>query len=99
MTVRNRLRREACARRAAVCCGLADLLEGILRDAAVRERIDARYAFGLGPYKVGRFEVNRFIEFERVKDWWGADPAGLRVATTITTSFATSFYRDRGRCL
>ena len=28
---------------------------------------------GSGPYKVGRYEVNRFIEFERVKDWWGAD--------------------------
>src|SRR4029078_7268985 len=28
---------------------------------------------GSGPYKVGRFEVNRYIEFERVKDWWGAD--------------------------
>ena len=26
-----------------------------------------------GPYKVGKFEVNRYIEFERVKDWWGAD--------------------------
>src|SRR6185312_12443943 len=28
---------------------------------------------GSGPYKVGKFEVNRYIEFERVKDWWGAD--------------------------
>ena len=28
---------------------------------------------GSGPYKVGRYEVNRFIEFDRVKDWWGAD--------------------------
>ncbi len=26
---------------------------------------------GSGPYKVGKFEVNRFVEFERVKDWWG----------------------------
>src|ERR1700736_574303 len=25
---------------------------------------------GSGPYKVGKFEVNRYIEFERVKDWW-----------------------------
>src|SRR6201996_6574155 len=24
---------------------------------------------GSGPYKVGKFEVNRFVEFERVKDW------------------------------
>ena len=28
---------------------------------------------GSGPYKVGKFEVNRYIEFERVKDWWGAE--------------------------
>ena len=28
---------------------------------------------GSGPYKVGRFETGRFIEYERVKDWWGAD--------------------------
>jgi microcin C transport system substrate-binding protein len=28
---------------------------------------------GSGAYKVGRFEAGRYIEFERVKDWWGAD--------------------------
>lgn len=28
---------------------------------------------GSGAYKVGRFEVGHFIEFERVKDWWGAN--------------------------
>jgi microcin C transport system substrate-binding protein len=28
---------------------------------------------GSGPYRVGRFEAGRFIEYERVKDWWGAD--------------------------
>jgi microcin C transport system substrate-binding protein len=28
---------------------------------------------GSGPYKVGRFEPGRHIEYERVKDWWGAD--------------------------
>jgi len=28
---------------------------------------------GCGPYKVGRFEAGHFIEYERVKDWWGAD--------------------------
>jgi microcin C transport system substrate-binding protein len=28
---------------------------------------------GSGPYKVGRFEPGRYIEYERVKDWWGAD--------------------------
>jgi len=28
---------------------------------------------GCGPYRVGRFEAGRFVEYERVKDWWGAD--------------------------
>ncbi|MCI4664544.1 MAG: extracellular solute-binding protein [Neomegalonema sp.] len=28
---------------------------------------------GSGPYKVGKFEANRFIEFERVSNYWGAD--------------------------
>jgi len=28
---------------------------------------------GSGPYKVGRFEQGRYIEFERVKDYWGRD--------------------------
>ena len=28
---------------------------------------------GSGAYKVGRFDAGRFIEYERVKDWWGAD--------------------------
>ena len=32
---------------------------------------------GSGPYRVGRFEQGRFMEFERVRDWWGA---GLPVA-------------------
>ena len=26
---------------------------------------------GSGAYKVGRFEPGRFIEYDRVKDWWG----------------------------
>jgi microcin C transport system substrate-binding protein len=28
---------------------------------------------GSGAYKVGRVEPGRYIEYERVKDWWGAD--------------------------
>ncbi len=26
---------------------------------------------GSGPYKMGRFAVGQFVEYERVKDWWG----------------------------
>jgi len=49
---------------------------------------------GSGPYRVGKFEVNRFIEFERVKDWWAA---GLPV-TRGSYNFDIvryEFYRDR----
>jgi microcin C transport system substrate-binding protein len=27
---------------------------------------------GSGPYRVGHFEAGRYIEYERVADWWGA---------------------------
>ena len=49
---------------------------------------------GCGPYKVGRFEVNRFIEFDRVKDWWAA---GLPVnrGTYHFDTVRYEFYRDR----
>jgi microcin C transport system substrate-binding protein len=49
---------------------------------------------GSGPYKVGRFEVGRFVEYDRVKDWWAA---GLPVARG-QYNFDTlryEFYRDR----
>ena len=49
---------------------------------------------GSGPYKVGKFEVGRFIEYDRVKDWWGA---GLPVAKGAFNfdSVRYEFYRDR----
>ena len=49
---------------------------------------------GSGPYKVGKFEANRYIEYERVKDWWGAD---LPVARGIYNFDIVryEFYRDR----
>jgi len=49
---------------------------------------------GSGPYKVGRFEPGRFIEYERVKDWWGAQ---LPVARGHNNFDAVRFeyYRDR----
>ena len=28
---------------------------------------------GSGPYRIGRFEAGHFIDYERVRDWWGAD--------------------------
>ena len=49
---------------------------------------------GSGPYKVGKFEVNRYVEFERVKDWWAADLAVNRGAYNFDI-VRYEFYRDR----
>ena len=49
---------------------------------------------GSGPYKVGKFEVNRFIEFERVKDWWAADLPVNRGSFNFDV-VRYEFYRDR----
>jgi microcin C transport system substrate-binding protein len=49
---------------------------------------------GSGPYKVGKFEANRFIEFDRVKDWWGRDLPVCRGAYNFDT-VRYEYYRDR----
>jgi microcin C transport system substrate-binding protein len=49
---------------------------------------------GSGPYKVGRFEVNKFIEYDRVKDWWGADLPVSRGSYNFDI-VRYEFYRDR----
>jgi microcin C transport system substrate-binding protein len=49
---------------------------------------------GSGPYKVGRFEAGRYIEYDRVKDWWGAKlpvQRGLHNFDVIRYEF----FRDR----
>ena len=49
---------------------------------------------GSGPYKVGNYEVNRFIEYNRVKDWWAADLPINRGSYNFDT-VRYEFYRDR----
>jgi microcin C transport system substrate-binding protein len=49
---------------------------------------------GSGPYKVGKFEVNRFIEYQRVNDWWGADLPVCRGSYNFDI-VRYEFYRDR----
>ncbi|MBI3701026.1 MAG: ABC transporter substrate-binding protein [Afipia sp.] len=49
---------------------------------------------GSGPYKVGRFEPGRYIEFDRVKDWWAKDLPVSRGAFSFDT-VRFEFYRDR----
>jgi microcin C transport system substrate-binding protein len=49
---------------------------------------------GSGGYKVGRFESGRYIEYERVKDWWGADLPVMRGQNNFDV-LRYEFYRDR----
>jgi microcin C transport system substrate-binding protein len=49
---------------------------------------------GSGPYKVGRFEPGRFIEFERVRNWWGADLPVSRGNNNFD-AVRYEYYRDR----
>jgi microcin C transport system substrate-binding protein len=49
---------------------------------------------GSGPYKVGRLETGRFIEYDRVKDWWGADLPVTRGLHNFDV-LRWEFYRDR----
>ena len=49
---------------------------------------------GSGPCKVGRLEPGRFIEYERVKDWWGADLPVSRGQNNFD-AVRFEYYRDR----
>ncbi|HZR59766.1 MAG TPA: extracellular solute-binding protein [Xanthobacteraceae bacterium] len=49
---------------------------------------------GSGAYKVGRFEVNRYIEYDRVNDWWGTDLPVSRGQNNFDT-LRFEYYRDR----
>ena len=49
---------------------------------------------GSGPYKVGRFEPGRFIEYERVKDFWGAELPVNRGQNNFDV-VRYEYYRDR----
>jgi microcin C transport system substrate-binding protein len=49
---------------------------------------------GSGPYRVGRFEPGRFIEYDRVKDWWGAGLPATRGQNNFDI-MRYEYYRDR----
>jgi microcin C transport system substrate-binding protein len=40
---------------------------------------------GCGPYRVGKFEAGRYIEYERVKDWWGEKLPSMRGVNNFGT--------------
>jgi microcin C transport system substrate-binding protein len=49
---------------------------------------------GSGPYKVGRFEPGRYIEYQRVANWWGAELPVSRGQNNFET-LRFEYYRDR----
>jgi len=49
---------------------------------------------GCGPYRVGKFEQGRYHEYERVKDWWGADLPVCRGQHNFDI-LRYDYYRDR----
>lgn len=49
---------------------------------------------GCGAYKVGKFDVGRFIEFERVADYWGRDLPTSRGLNNFN-AVRYEYYRDR----
>jgi len=86
-------RRKACARCAALYREPADLLKAYYATRPFDESsLDA--PLGSGPYKVGKYEVNRYVEYDRVKDWWAADLPVSRGSYNFDT-VRYEFYRDR----
>ena len=49
---------------------------------------------GSGPYQVGRLDVGRFIELERVRDYWAAD-LPVNVGQHNFDSIRYEYFRDR----
>ncbi|WP_018700054.1 extracellular solute-binding protein [Amorphus coralli] len=47
-----------------------------------------------GPYRVGSFESGRFVEFDRVADWWAKDLPVARGQANFDT-VREEFFRDR----
>lgn len=47
-----------------------------------------------GPYKIGAFEVGKFMEFERVKDYWG-EALPVNIGENNYDTIRYEYYRDR----
>jgi microcin C transport system substrate-binding protein len=58
-------------------------------EAAIMEPL-----LGSGPYKIGRFEQGRFIEFERVPDYWGRN-LPLAIGQNNFDRIRYEYFRDR----
>ena len=49
---------------------------------------------GSGPYRIGAFEPGRFVEIDRVKDWWGAN-LPINVGRNNFDRIRYDYYRDQ----
>ncbi|MFT7569171.1 MAG: microcin C transport system substrate-binding protein [Paracoccaceae bacterium] len=49
---------------------------------------------GSGPYRIGAFEPGRFVEIERVKDWWGAK-LPINIGQNNFDRIRYDYYRDQ----
>jgi microcin C transport system substrate-binding protein len=49
---------------------------------------------GSGPYRVGKFEAGRYIEYQRLADWWGAS-LPVNVGQNNFDTLRYEYYRDR----
>ena len=58
------------------------------------EETSLEVPLGSGPYKVGRFEPGRFIEYQRVADWWGTE-LPVNVGQNNFDVLRYEYYRDR----
>jgi microcin C transport system substrate-binding protein len=58
------------------------------------EETSLEIPLGSGPYKVNRFEPGRFIEFQRVADWWAA-ALPVNVGQNNFDTLRYEYYRDR----
>jgi microcin C transport system substrate-binding protein len=83
---------------------LAVIVPGIYNSGLLKSKASEKDPWGLqytksntagsGAYKVGRFQVGHFIEYERLKDWWGADLPVKRGQNNFDT-VRYEYYRDR----
>jgi len=58
------------------------------------EESNLNIPLGSGAYRVGRFDAGRYIEYDRVPDWWGAE-LPVSVGTNNFAVLRYEFYRDR----
>ncbi|MCB9945701.1 MAG: ABC transporter substrate-binding protein [Geminicoccaceae bacterium] len=63
-------------------------------DGVPFEETSLKPPLGSGPYKVKSFEAGRFIEYERVEDYWGTDLPVNRGRNNFN-SIRYDYYRDR----